>query len=101
MDFKTSLNGTRTDIELSLKDLFGFLQVLFEDNKNLKLKAFEPSKEEAKIFFDYLSWEEGNPKKNFETLYAKEIKLFNDWLKVYCELHDCNQEEALERVIEG
>lgn len=36
-----------------------------KDIGNLKLKSFQPDKVRAKIFKDYLSWENGNPKKNF------------------------------------
>lgn len=71
-----------------------------KDIKNLKLKAFQPDKTHAKIFKDYLFWEDGNAKKNFEILYAKEVELLNEWLEVYCNEHKCNKEDALERIIE-
>lgn len=62
-----------------------------KDVRYLKLKAFQPEKVHAKVFLEYLSWEDDNPKKNFELLYATEIKIFNDWLKVYCEEYSCTQ----------
>ncbi|MDD3149682.1 MAG: hypothetical protein PHV68_02515 [Candidatus Gastranaerophilales bacterium] len=71
-----------------------------KDVKNLKLKAFQPNKGYAQAFLEYLSWENGNPKKNFETIYAKELELLNEWLEVYCSEYNCNRKEALERIIE-
>ncbi len=49
---------------------------------------------------DYLSWENDNSKKNFKLLYAKEIKLLNEWLEIYCKEYDCTKEDALYRIIE-
>ncbi len=100
MDYKEALKSTRTELELPLKDLFGFLEILFEDNRKLKLTAFAPDKITAKGILDYLSWEKGNARNNFEKIYKKELDIINEWLEIYCEEHNCSKEEALSRIIE-
>lgn len=71
-----------------------------KDIKNLKLKAFKPNKNEARAFKEYLSWQAGNPKENFEEIYSKELELLNDWFDIYCKKNDCSKAEALEKVIQ-
>lgn len=71
------------------------------DIKNLKLKSFQPDKNFAKVFLDFLSWEEGNAKQNFKAIYNKELQILNEWLEIYCEEYDCTKEEALSRIIDG
>ncbi len=82
-------------------DTIKVIKEIQNDIRNLKLKAFQPNKVHAEIFKDYFSWEDDNPKKNFEILYAKEIGLLNEWFKVYCKESSCSKEDALERIIEG
>ncbi len=94
------LNGIKTDIELSFNDLFRFLYVLSRDNRNLKLKAFEPNKKMAEVFLEYLYSKKNIQKKRLETAYKKELKFFNEWLKIYCEENNCSKKEALLGIIE-
>ena len=100
MKYKKALNATKTDLEFSLKDLFSFLEILFDDNRNLKLKAFEPDKKMAKALLEYLSWQEDKQKKKFETVYAKELEFFEQWVKIYCKENNCSKQDALLRIIE-
>ena len=72
-----------------------------KDIRNLKLKAFEPDKDEAEAVLNYLSWEEGEAKTNFEISFRKELSIINEWLEVYCKEYHCNREKALENVIYG
>lgn len=92
---------TKTPLKEALKEVCNFLEKLSEDNQNLKLKAYQPSTVEAKIFLDFFSWEDGNPKQNFEALYKKELQILNEWLEIYCKEYDCTKEDALARVIDG
>ncbi len=71
-----------------------------KDIRNLKLKAFQPDKPTATTLLDYLSWDDGNAKNNFNIYFEKELKLINEWFEIYCKEHDCTKEEALERIIE-
>ncbi len=76
------------------------LEIIQKDIENLKLKAFEPSKKEADVFLDFFTWEDGKAKRNFETVYKKELEILDDWLKVFCKLKNCSKEDALQRIID-
>jgi|GEM_PF-2706838 len=95
------IETVKENVKQSIDGIFGIIQNLIEDQKTLKLKAYQPSEIEAKVFLDYFSWEEGNAKQNFEALYQKELQIVKEWLKIFCRLHNCTEEEALSRVIEG
>ena len=70
-----------------------------QDIKKLKLRAFEPKKSEAEAVLDYLSWEEGETKTNFEICFEKELVIINEWLEIYCKEYNCTKEEALKEVV--
>jgi hypothetical protein len=76
------------------------LKEIRKDIRNLKLKAFEPNKTRARIFLDYLSWEDANARKKLEECYGKEFEIMNEWLKACCEEHGCSKDDALLRIIE-
>lgn len=101
MSDKAILVDLKTDLITILNSGFNVLEKLSEDNKKLKLKAFKPSKTEAKIYLDYLDWEESEPKANFKEIYKREIEIVSEWLDIYCEEHNCSQEDALEMIIEN
>lgn len=101
METKTSLNIAKTSLEKAINEVFDIMGNLTEDNQTLKFKAYQPSPVEAKIFLDYFSWEDGNPKQNFEALYKKELQILQEWLHLYCGEQNCTKEEALSRIIDG
>lgn len=80
-------------------DTVEVIKEIQKDIKNLKLKAFEPGKSEAEAVLDYLSWEEGEAKTNFETCFEKELIIINEWLEVYCKEYNCTKKDALEEII--
>ena len=93
-------NTEKKTMEENFEGLVRTIAQMQNDIENLKLKAFEPKKEEAIIFLDYLSWDKNsNPKKNFETLYAKDLEILHEWLKIYTKAHSCSNKEALENIV--
>lgn len=97
MEIKTA----KTNLTQSIDEVFGIIEKISEDQQTLKFKAYRPSAIEAKIYLDYFSWEEGNARQNFETIYHKELQVLNEWLQIYCTDNDCTKEEALSRIIDG
>ncbi|MDD3419009.1 MAG: hypothetical protein PHE78_00245 [Candidatus Gastranaerophilales bacterium] len=91
----------KTPIKAALNEVCDFLEQLSNDNKTLKLKAYRPSKIEAKLFLDYFSWEDGSAKQNFEAFYSKELQILDEWLGIYCAENKCTIEAALSRIIDG
>lgn len=101
MEIKSGIKQAKTNLETSINEVFRILEKLADDNQNLKLKAYKPSVPEAKIFLDYLSWQEDRPKQNFETIYKKELEILGEWLDIYCEEQGCTKTDALERIRDG
>ncbi len=48
----------------------------------------------AETFLEYLSWEKSNEKTNFEKYFKKDLEIFKDWLKIYCEEYNCSEENV-------
>ncbi len=95
------IETVKNNLKQSLEEVFGIIQNLSEDQQTLKLKAYQPSEIEAKVFLDYFSWEDGISKQNFEALYKKELQILQEWLQIFCGEQNCSREEALERIIDG
>ncbi len=71
-----------------------------KDIRNLKLKAFQPDKEYARLLFKNSTYKDLLENKLVKEIWKKDIELLNEWFEIYCKEHDCTKEEALERVIE-
>lgn len=91
----------KNNLKQSIDEVFSVIYKLSEDQITLKLKAYQPSALEAKVFLDYFSWEEGSAKQNFEVFYSKDLQILDEWLEIFCLLSNCTREEALSRVIDG
>ena len=59
-------NGIRNDLKISIDDIFDVIFLILEDIKKLKLAAFKPEGKTAAALLEYLSWEDGKNKSNFE-----------------------------------
>lgn len=101
MDTKAYLISAKVNMEKALSEVFDVLGNLTQDSQNLKLKAFQPTPIEAKVFLDYFSWEDGSAKQNFKAFYSKELQILEEWLEIFCLLNNCTREEALSRVTDG
>ena len=91
----------KNNLKKSIDEVFSVIDKLSEDQVTLKLKAYQPSALEAKVFLDYFFWEDGSAKQNFEAFYSKELRILNEWLEIFCLWNNCTREEALSRVIDG
>ncbi len=99
MDNKQVIKELQADLESLSRMFFRVLDSLIEDNKQLKLKAFKPSKESAKLYLEYLKWEDGTAKSNFREIYKNELSQIEEWLKLYCEENHCEPEDALSDIV--
>lgn len=93
--------AVKNNLKRSIDEVFGIIDKLSEDQITLKLKAYQPSALEAKVFLDYFSWADGSAKQNFEAFYFKELQILEEWLGIFCLLNECTRDEALSRVIDG
>ena len=99
MDNKQVIKELQADLESLSRMFFRVLDGLIEDNKQLKLKAFKPTKESAKLYLEYLNWEDGPAKSNFQEIYKNELNVIEEWLNLYCEENHCEPEDALEDIV--
>lgn len=91
----------KKEFEKSMDGIFKTLEKLLQDNKNLKLKAYQPTVAEAKIILDFFSWEDETSKQTFQDIYKHQLDILDEWFEIYCKKYDCSKEEALSRVIDG
>lgn len=99
MDKKQVIKELQADLESMSRMFFKVLDSLIEDNQQLKLIAFKPSKESAKAYLEYLKWEDCKAKSNFEKLHRNELSQIKEWLNLYCEESHCEPEDALTDIV--
>lgn len=97
---KVFLNGVRNDLKIGIDDSFDVLESVYSDVRKLKLVSFKPDSSSAKGLLEYLRMEEGRAKENMKEICGKEIELYLEWLRLYCEDNNCNEEQALQFIID-
>jgi hypothetical protein len=65
------------------------------------MKKLKLSKEEAHALLEYIAMEDCMAKRNMETLCAKEIKKYLDWVDKKGKKHGLSQEQVLVQIIKS
>lgn len=92
------------ELEKDLKNCVEkFTEILYDTSvsvEKLKIQLAKPTSEKAALILDYMSWEEGQPKRNFEACFEEELSLTFAWLDEYIEQHGGTRESVLRGIIE-
>lgn len=101
IDLASVLDDAENDLTNGIQQVIYTLNLLVKNTKDFTIKTFRPDKITAQAMLEYIAMEEGKIKENITILCGKEIERYFKWLDKYCEENACNQEQALQTIING
>jgi len=98
-DLTVVLNDAETDISHGIEQLMFAVKTINGNVEKLKPQKSKPDKRTAQALLEYIAMEESITKGTIDTLCSKTIEKYMNWIKEYCKENSCDEETALNIII--